>query len=55
MKTEYWKRMGMPGVKQSKRDRVETETVTQRCVHIPFTSWRNNRQPTTRIVRAQQI
>ena len=40
---------------EQKRDRMEEETVTERCVHIPFTSWRNDRQPITRTGRAQQI
>ena len=37
---------------EQKRDRMEEETVTERCVHIPFTSWRNDRQPITRTGRA---
>ena len=40
---------------EQKRDRMEEEMVTEKCVHIPFTSWRNDRQPITRTGRAQQI
>ena len=48
--------MGIPGVEtEQKRDRMEAETVTERCVHIPFTSWRNNRQPITRIVQFSSV